>query len=167
MAGSRTTIALAIATTVAIAAGGILHLAGAPGAGDAVWAAAVAVMLVPLSVSVVRALARRDVGVDAIALLAMAGALALGEYLAGAVIALMLAGGNALEAYAAGRARRELTALVERAPTDRAPPRRRARSRRCRSSASCPATSSWCAPARSSRSTASWSAARRWSTSRR
>ena len=41
---------------------------------------------------------RRDVGVDAIALVSMAGALALGEYLAGAVVALMLAGGNALEA---------------------------------------------------------------------
>ena len=42
-------------------------------------------------------LLRRDVGVDAIALVSMAGALALGEYLAGAVVALMLAGGNALE----------------------------------------------------------------------
>ena len=43
-------------------------------------------------------------------------ALALGEYLAGAVIALMLSGGNALEAAAGRRARRELTALLERAP---------------------------------------------------
>ena len=57
-----------------------------------------------------------DVGVDAIALVSMAGALALGEYLAGAVVALMLAGGNALEESANRRARRELTALVERAP---------------------------------------------------
>ena len=46
----------------------------------------------------------------------MAGALALGELLAGAVIALMLSGGNALEAAAAHRAKRELTALLERAP---------------------------------------------------
>ena len=63
-----------------------------------------------------RSLLRRDVGVDAIALVSMAGALALGEYLAGAVVALMLAGGNALEESANRRARRELTALVERAP---------------------------------------------------
>ena len=70
----------------------------------------------PLALSVLRSLLRRDVGVDAIALVAMAGALALGEYLAGAVIALMLAGGNALEEAANRRARRELTALVERAP---------------------------------------------------
>jgi heavy metal translocating P-type ATPase len=107
---------LALATLAALAAGGALHLLGAPGAGDAVWAATVAVMLVPLTWSVVRTLMSGNVGVDAIALVAMAGALAVGEYLAGAVIALMLSGGNALEAAATRRARRELTALLERAP---------------------------------------------------
>jgi heavy metal translocating P-type ATPase len=99
-----------------IAAGGLLALLSGPAPADAVWAATVALMLVPLTWSVARSLMGGDVGVDVIALLAMAGALALGEYLAGAVIALMLAGGNALEAFASGRARRELTALVERAP---------------------------------------------------
>ena len=44
----------------------------------------------------------------------MAGALALDEYLAGAVIALMLSGGQALEAYADDRARRELSSLLQR-----------------------------------------------------
>jgi heavy metal translocating P-type ATPase len=107
---------LALATLIAIALGGALALLGHGGAARAVWAATVAAMLVPLSWSVLRALARGDVGVDVIALLAMAGALATGEYLAGAVVALMLSGGNALEASAARRARRELTALVERAP---------------------------------------------------
>ena len=53
---------------------------------------------------------------DAIALVAMVGALAIGQYLAGAVIALMLSGGNALEGAANRRARRELTALLERMP---------------------------------------------------
>jgi len=104
-------------TLTLIVAGGVLHLAGAPAAGDAVWAATVAVMLVPLTISIVRTLAAGRVGVDAIALVAMAGALAVGEYLAGAVIALMLSGGNALEASASRRARRELTALLERMPT--------------------------------------------------
>ncbi len=80
------------------------------------WAATTAMLLVPLSWSVLGSLIRRDVGVDAIALFSMAGAVALGEYLAGAVIALMLAGGNALEESANRRARRELTALVVRAP---------------------------------------------------
>lgn len=83
---------------------------------DWLWAATTAMLLVPLTFSVLRSLLRRDVGVDAIALVSMAGALALGEYLAGAVVALMLAGGNALEESANRRARRELTALVERAP---------------------------------------------------
>ncbi len=63
-----------------------------------------------------RSLIRGDVGVDAIALVSMAGALALGEYAAGAIVALMLAGGNWLEDRAGRRARRELTKLVERAP---------------------------------------------------
>jgi heavy metal translocating P-type ATPase len=99
-----------------ITAGGLLALLVGTAAADAVWAATVAFMLAPLTWSVARSLLRGDVGVDVIALLAMAGALALGEYLAGAVIALMLAGGNALEAFASGRARRELTALVQRAP---------------------------------------------------
>jgi cation transport ATPase len=99
-----------------IVVGGLLALLVGAAAADAVWAATVAFMLAPLTWSVARSLRRGDVGVDVIALLAMAGALALGEYLAGAVIALMLAGGNALEAFASGRARRELTALIERAP---------------------------------------------------
>src|SRR5580765_6640675 len=108
--------ALAAAALAGIAAGGLLHLAGAPVPGDAAWALGTALVLVPLTWSVAGTLLRRDVGVDAIALVAIAGALALGEYLAAAVVALMLAGGNALEASAGRRARRELTALVERAP---------------------------------------------------
>ncbi|WP_217923321.1 heavy metal translocating P-type ATPase [Miltoncostaea oceani] len=70
----------------------------------------------PLAVSAVRTLAARRLGVDLIALLAIVAALAFGEYLAGAIVALMLAGGNALEAAAGSRARRELAALVARAP---------------------------------------------------
>ena len=67
----------------------------------------------------------RSPGVDLIALLAMVGALALGEYVAGAVIALMLASGEALEAYADRRAHRELSALLARAPRVRHPLRGR------------------------------------------
>jgi heavy metal translocating P-type ATPase len=108
---------LALACLALIALGGALSLLGASTAGDAVWAATVALMLVPLTWSILRTLAQGRVGVDAIALVAMAGALAVGEYLAGAVIALMLSGGNALEASASRRARRELTALLERMPS--------------------------------------------------
>ena len=110
------TLGAPAAALCGIGVGGLLALVSGPEPADAVWAATVAVMLVPLAWSVARSVMRGDLGVDLIALLAMAGALTLGEYLAGAVIALMLAGGNALEALASGRARRELTALVERAP---------------------------------------------------
>jgi heavy metal translocating P-type ATPase len=110
------TVGAPAAALCGIGVGGLLALVSGPEPADAVWAATVAVMLVPLAWSVARSVMRGDLGVDLIALLAMAGALTLGEYLAGAVIALMLAGGNALEALASGRARRELTALVERAP---------------------------------------------------
>ena len=127
---------LAAGVLVAIGVGGLLHLLSEPAAGNAVWAAGTAIALVPLAWLVVRSLIRGDVGVDAIALVAMAGALALGEILAGVVVALMLAGGNALEASAGRRARRELTALVERAP--RVGHRRveETRSRRCPSTCS-------------------------------
>jgi heavy metal translocating P-type ATPase len=107
---------VAASCLAAIAAGGVLHLVGRPGAGDRVLAVGTGGVLVPLTWSVLASLARRDVGVDAIALVAIAGALALQQWGAGAVIALMLSGGNALEEIAAGRARRELTALVARAP---------------------------------------------------
>jgi heavy metal translocating P-type ATPase len=108
---------LALACLLLIALGGALSLLGATAAGNAVWAATVVLMLVPLTWSIVRTLAQGRVGVDAIALIAMVGALAIGQYLAGAVIALMLSGGNALEASASRRARRELTALLERMPS--------------------------------------------------
>jgi heavy metal translocating P-type ATPase len=103
---------LALAALAALATGALLHAAGERGAGSAVWAASTAAILVPLVGSVVRSLVRRD----AVALVATASALALGQYLAGAVVALMLAGGNALEEYATGRAGRELSHLLERMP---------------------------------------------------
>jgi heavy metal translocating P-type ATPase len=80
------------------------------------WAAATAVALLPLIYTVVRGLLSGKAGVDFIALLAMVGALILHEYLAGSVIALMLTGGRGLEDFAASRARRELSALVQRTP---------------------------------------------------
>lgn len=78
---------------------------------------AVAVVpLIPLVREIWRKLRRRQPGVDIIAFLAVGASLALGELLTAAVIGLMLATGQFLEDYAAGRAQRELTALVNRAP---------------------------------------------------
>ena len=108
---------LAATALAAIIAGGLLHLLGAGQAGHQVWRAAVALLAADLAVEVGRTLlVHRHLGVDTIALVAMVGALALGEELAGVVIGLMYTGGEALEAAASKRARRELTALVSRAP---------------------------------------------------
>jgi heavy metal translocating P-type ATPase len=72
--------------------------------------------LLPAALSVGRSLWHRRVGVDVIALLALASSLIAHEYLAGAVVALMLSTGRTLEAYAQGKATRDLHALVSRAP---------------------------------------------------
>jgi len=56
-------------------------------------------------------------GVDILALTAIIATLAVGQYWASLVIVVMLTGGTALEDFAAHRARRELSSLLERAPT--------------------------------------------------
>ena len=99
---------------VGIVAGGITYLLGNHPLADRIWAAAAIVVLVPLAADTARSLRRGDVGVDAIALVAIVWALALQQQLAAAIVALMMSGGAALEAWAAGRARRELRLLVER-----------------------------------------------------
>lgn len=71
---------------------------------------------IPLLWATLRQLARGEVGVDVIAILAIGGSLILGQYLAGAIIVLMLAGGEALEAFALRRAGQSLAKLAERAP---------------------------------------------------
>ena len=97
--------------------GGALHLAGAVTAGNAVWVASGAIGAAYSLWTMVDSRRRGRVGVDLIALLASVGALAVGEYLAAAVISVMMASGRALEAWAAGRANRDLRRLLERAPT--------------------------------------------------
>src|SRR5579871_1107839 len=108
--------ALLAVTGTSIPLGLVAQIAGMPNTAHVVWAAATALSLVPLSVSVIQSVRKGSLGVDIIAFLAMSGALVLHEYLAGAVIALMLSGGRSLEDFAQSRAKRELSALLRRAP---------------------------------------------------
>jgi len=71
---------------------------------------------IPLLWETIKHFIHKEFSVDFIAILAIAGSLILGEYLAGAFVVLMLSGGEALEAYALRRARASLSALAERAP---------------------------------------------------
>ena len=112
--GSR---ALLGAVTALLACGGVLDGVGASSLGDALWVATGALGLGLSLVTIVGGLRARRVGVDVIALVALAGALAVREYLAAAVISVMLATGRALEEWAGARARQDLASLVRRAPT--------------------------------------------------
>ncbi|MBV8616293.1 MAG: heavy metal translocating P-type ATPase, partial [Acetobacteraceae bacterium] len=104
-----------------LAAGGLATGLGARGMGRADWAAWLMLagtvpVLVAVLVDSLASLARREVGLDIIALLSIGGAIALEQYVAAGVIGLMLSGGRALEDFAEARAQREMTALLARVP---------------------------------------------------
>lgn len=94
----------------------VLELTGM--SGPARWLATGfgAVVVLYTAVGMVRDLLRGHWGVDILAVTAIGATVLVGEYLAALVVCLMLTGGEALEDYAAGRAKRSLTALLERAP---------------------------------------------------
>lgn len=99
-----------------LGAGLVMRALSVPAASRITFAVVTGLVLLTAAGSVVRRLLRRELGVDVIAILAMGGALLLGQFLAGAIIAVMLTGGSALEQYAIARARKELSALISRAP---------------------------------------------------
>lgn len=64
----------------------------------------------------IAAIKMREFGSDSLAVIAITATAITNEWLAASVISLMLATGRALETWAAGRARRRLESLLERAP---------------------------------------------------
>ncbi len=78
-----------------------------------VFAGAIALRL---AIRIVRDLLRGHTGIDILALTAIVATLVVGENAAAMVIVIMLTGGEALDEYASHRAKRELTALMTRAP---------------------------------------------------
>jgi heavy metal translocating P-type ATPase len=71
----------------------------------------------PLVAGLALKAARRQFGSDLLAGISIVTAAVLGEYLAGALVVLMLSGGQALEAFALGRASSVLQALARRMPS--------------------------------------------------
>ena len=108
--------ALVAVPAAGLAAGGVAWFAGDPAIAGLVWAIATAPVIAALAADIVISLRRYEFGLDLVALISMASALFLGETLAGIIVALMYSGGQFLESYAARRARREMTALLGRAP---------------------------------------------------
>lgn len=103
-------------STGLLLAGGIAWYADAASLAHLIWGTATVLGLVASIASTAKAIRVRQPSVDVIAVLALAGALTVGEFFAGAVIAVMLASGQLLEARAEARARRELRLLLERSP---------------------------------------------------
>ncbi len=99
-----------------LVAGAVAWVVDAHGVADALWAATTALGLVAAMIWVVVSLRAGRPGVDVLAVLALAGTLLVDEYLAGALVTVMLGTGRVLEHRAAGRAERELRALMERTP---------------------------------------------------
>ena len=117
-AAGRNRYLLLAAAVLPLAVGLLLQLMGMKGAASAAFAVGTAPVLAVLLLDIARSLRAGRFGLDVLAALSMAAALAFGEPLAGNVVALMYAGGQQLERFAEGRARREMTALVARAPRD-------------------------------------------------
>ncbi|MGZ4592106.1 MAG: heavy metal translocating P-type ATPase [Actinomycetes bacterium] len=103
-------------STALLVLGGAAWLLSAETSANALWIAGTVLGLGFSAVTTVGAVRHRQPSVDIIAVLALAGALAVNEPFAGAMITVMLASGQLLEAHAAARARRELSLLAERAP---------------------------------------------------
>lgn len=114
--GWKTDLAIFTACLAGLAAGAALWLAGARDPAAWVWAAASVPALVSLLLRTVAALRQREAGVDLLALVSIAGSLALRQELTAAVVAVMLASGRLLESFAERRAGREMKALIARVP---------------------------------------------------
>ena len=107
---------LVAGTMAALLAVLVLLLSGQPLIAQiaaSIYALAVAAYL---AVGMVRRLMGGQWGIDILAVTAIVSTVLVGEFIASMIIVLMMAGGTALEDYAAGRAKKELTSLLERVP---------------------------------------------------
>ncbi len=112
----RAGTAVFVLAVALLAAGGLAWLLDRGALASWSWTVGAVIGLVASIWWTVEAARRREPTVDVIAVLALGGALLVGEPFAGAMVTVMLASGRLLEDRAAARARRELSLLVERAP---------------------------------------------------
>ncbi|WP_425102198.1 heavy metal translocating P-type ATPase [Tropicibacter sp. S64] len=110
----KTAILLIAAT--GLIAGLAVYFFGQPETAHLIWIAGVVPALAALVIEILRSLRSGEVGLDIVAALSMSAALVFGETLAAAVVAVMYSGGTFLEAFAEGRARREMHHLLSHVP---------------------------------------------------
>lgn len=104
-------------TTVFVGAIALLLLA-TPAEGATPWIVGGYALLIAAweAVGMIRQLMKGKLGLDILAVTAITAAVLVGEPWAALVVVLMLTGGTALEDYAENRSKRELTALIRKAP---------------------------------------------------
>ncbi len=107
---------LPVSVTAGLLIGFVIWLTGSLGAAHIAWLLSAAVGVVYSFVAMVNELRRGRFGVDPLALLSLAGALFVREFLAAAIISVMFASGHALDQWASRRARREIASLLVRVP---------------------------------------------------
>lgn len=107
---------LVVVALSGLVGGFALQFMGMPSLSRLLWGSATVPILTALLVTSGNSLLRGDFGLDLIAILSMTVALVFSETLAANVVALMYAGGQMLEAFASGRAAKEMTALLGRVP---------------------------------------------------
>lgn len=107
---------LVVVALSGLVGGFALQFMGMPSLSRLLWGSATVPILTALVVTSGNSLLRGDFGLDLIAILSMTVALVFSETLAANVVALMYAGGQMLEAFASGRAAKEMTALLGRVP---------------------------------------------------
>ncbi|MDQ2699197.1 MAG: heavy metal translocating P-type ATPase, partial [Actinomycetota bacterium] len=107
-----------VITVTVVVLGGVLALAAAGQLVAARWIAIawVGAVVIWTLVGMIRDVLKGHVGLDILAVVAMVATLAVDEYVASLIIVLMLSGGEALEDFAQRRAKRDLTALLDRSP---------------------------------------------------
>lgn len=107
---------MAVTLLVGVVVLALLGLGQAPAA-QLLATVYVSIIVLMTAVDMAKDIRRGHYGLDILAVVAMVATLAVGEYLASLIIVLMISGGEALEVYAASRARSELTSLLDRAPS--------------------------------------------------
>jgi heavy metal translocating P-type ATPase len=107
---------LVAGTVLALLAVAVLLLSGQPSIAQLAASGYALAVAAYLSVGMVRRLRSGHWGIDILAVTAIVSTVLVGEFIASMIIVLMMAGGTALEDYAAGRAKGELSALLARVP---------------------------------------------------
>ena len=107
---------LVTGTVLALAAVAVLLMSGQPAIAQLAASGYALAVAAYLSVGMIRRLRSGHWGIDILAVTAIVSTVLVGEFIASMIIVLMMAGGTALEDFAAGRAKSELSALLARVP---------------------------------------------------